>query len=110
MENRESVYAGWNPQRGNRLSGVILRYEQKSLEHVHFKLRSNGVKRARSPETRAIAGLWSVWADAHDLEFKSLFGWQPKGLPLSLHQKRYRLPDTRHFLMILFGGNSLCQR
>jgi hypothetical protein len=25
-------------------------------------------KKARSPEARATAGLWSVWADAHDLD------------------------------------------
>ncbi len=27
-------------------------------------------EKARSPEARATAGLWSVWADAHGLEFE----------------------------------------
>ncbi|WP_161985751.1 hypothetical protein [Ewingella americana] len=30
-------------------------------------------EKARSPEARATAGLWSVWADAHDLDFEFEF-------------------------------------
>ena len=33
-------------------------------------------EKARSPEARATAGLWSVWADAHDLEVEFKFEFE----------------------------------
>ncbi|GAB2934807.1 hypothetical protein GCM10011328_00290 [Hafnia psychrotolerans] len=30
-------------------------------------------EKARSPEARATAGLWSVWADAHGLDVEFVF-------------------------------------
>jgi len=35
-------------------------------------------EKARSPEARATAGLWSVWADAHDFEFEFEFEFKFK--------------------------------
>src|SRR5471032_253302 len=35
-------------------------------------------ERARSPEARATAGLWSVWADAHDLDLEFEFEFEFK--------------------------------
>jgi len=42
------------------------------------------VKKARSPEARALPGLWSVWADAHgvDLEVEFEFEVEFKIRPL----------------------------
>ena len=33
-------------------------------------LRQRAVKKARSPEARALPGLWSVWADAHGVDLE----------------------------------------
>ncbi len=32
--------------------------------------RQRAVKKARSPEARALPGLWSVWADAHGVDLE----------------------------------------
>jgi hypothetical protein len=37
-------------------------------------------EKARSPEARALPGLWSVWADAHDLDLWASLGGEPKVL------------------------------
>ena len=40
--------------------------------------RQRAVKKARSPEARALPGLWSVWADAHgfDLDLEVEFEFE----------------------------------
>ena len=38
-------------------------------------------EKARSPEARALPGLWSVWADAHGLDLKASLGGNPMPKP-----------------------------
>jgi hypothetical protein len=47
--------------------------------------RQRAVKKARSPEARALPGLWSVWADAHgvDLELEFEFEVEFKSRPFA---------------------------
>ena len=41
--------------------------------------RQRAVKKARSPEARALPGLWSVWADAHGFELEVEVEFEVKG-------------------------------
>ncbi|CAM3995024.1 hypothetical protein RAVI111496_23495 [Rahnella victoriana] len=76
-------------------------------------------EKARSPEARALPGLWSVWADAHDLDLNILILKRQRGIPhADAIEERYRAgvldvislhglgqADQEDLLLLLRRGN-----
>jgi len=90
---RFETYGSKPEIRGSR-SDDILRHSpmHQNMYVVPAIARS---EKARSPEARALSGLWSVWADAHDLDHNLFL----KAAPL---QRPTAIPNFPHSLLQRF--------
>jgi len=68
---------GSKPETRESRSDDILRHSQLCLNMSVVPAIARSEK-ARSPEARALPGLWSVWADAHGLDLEASLGGNPR--------------------------------